>query len=446
MAGELCLLPLEVLIIILQHAPDLPSIYKFICASTRVNAAFEIDSANILDAAIGRSIPELKHLARMVAILGSFSSSPKPTYDDLLHVFEDLPKDVLSKAPAVFAFPPGTHGIRYLLLTAYRIETLLHICFVTLLENIHKLMWSMPPKSGCPLKRSRAGVSFQGAAWYPPSWVERFRVERALWKLMIYWNICAICQDFREDDYDFCRYSEKIRHIGSEIGPSIKNSISYQYEVEEMRCILSTAQELLGCTRKSFESLTPFARQNHPKPCIKTGASLINLKETFRWKFQEPRPREANSGYEDLYYGQEWHCALETNTKFRSQYWSIWRGKPTSTLDSQDRWFPDYLGLCIWDLKRLGYLGLATVYNNHLSIYEIDANIRTPCNASFSCSGSIPERWRAVFLQELARSLGQRGRLPEKYKTVINDWDMARLNVGSILDGLRSYVLRPVRR
>jgi hypothetical protein len=113
----------------------------------------------------------------MVAIFGSFSSSAKPTYDKFLLEFEKLPKEVVITAPASFAFPSRTPGIHYLLLTAYRIETLLHVCFVTLLENIHELMWSMPLKSGCPLKRSSAGVHFRGDAWYAPSWVERVELS-----------------------------------------------------------------------------------------------------------------------------------------------------------------------------------------------------------------------------------------------------------------------------
>lgn len=447
MVGGFSRLPLEVLIIILQHAPDLPSIYKFICASARVKEAFEIDSANILDGAIERSIPEFKHLARIVAIFGSFSSSTKPTYDEFLREFQELPKDVLTTAPASFAFPTRKPGFRYLLLTAYRIETLRHICFITLLENIHELMWSMPPKSGRSLKRSRAGVFFQGAAWYPPSWVERVRVERALWKLVIYWNVCAICQDFRDDDYDFRLYSAKIRHTNPKIGPSIKSFTSYQHQVEEMRCILSTTQELLGCTTRSFELLTPFARQDHLNPCIRAGASLTNLQETIHWRFQEPRPREDKSGCKSLYYGQERHCAFETNTKFRSEYWSIWRSKVSSAFNSHNLWFPDYLGICIWDLKRLSYLGLATVYDKCLSVPQIDANKRTPCNAQFDCGVLIPERWRAVFLLELARSLGERkGRFSEKYNTLINEWDTARLGAGYIVDRLRLYALRSIRR
>jgi hypothetical protein len=74
---------------ILQYAPDLPSIYKFICVSATANAAFQIDTACILDNAIGRSIPEYKHLARMIAILGSYSaSSSHPTFEELVKTYE----------------------------------------------------------------------------------------------------------------------------------------------------------------------------------------------------------------------------------------------------------------------------------------------------------------------------------------------------------------------
>lgn len=130
------------------------------------------------------------------------------------------------------------------------------------------------------------------------------RVEplRAFWKLVIYWNICAICQDFRDDDYDFHQYSTKIQCINPMIGPIIKSSTSSQHEIEEMRCVLSTTQKLLGCTTRSFEIFTLFSEQNYPKPCIKTSASLTNLNETVHWKFQEPRPMEV--AYKEVFYGQ----------------------------------------------------------------------------------------------------------------------------------------------
>jgi hypothetical protein len=55
MANALSRLPLELLFIILRHVPDLPSLINFICASARVNAAFELDPARIVDELIARS-------------------------------------------------------------------------------------------------------------------------------------------------------------------------------------------------------------------------------------------------------------------------------------------------------------------------------------------------------------------------------------------------------
>jgi hypothetical protein len=110
---------MEVLIMILQQAPDLPSTYAFICASSRAKAAFEIDSARILDAVLERSTPDIKHLVGMVAILGSFSSSSPPKFEELTEKYKARPLGEPTKA-----FAADTPGPRYVLLTAYRIEIL----------------------------------------------------------------------------------------------------------------------------------------------------------------------------------------------------------------------------------------------------------------------------------------------------------------------------------
>ncbi|GAD94531.1 hypothetical protein PVAR5_3157 [Paecilomyces variotii No. 5] len=130
MAGAFSRLSPELLIIILRHVPDLPSLFKLICASAKANAAFEIDPSHILDEVVERSIPDFKHLARMVAILGSLSvkASPNahseyppslPTFETLVNKYKSLPEGVLTSAPPSFAFAAGTPGPRYLLLTGY---------------------------------------------------------------------------------------------------------------------------------------------------------------------------------------------------------------------------------------------------------------------------------------------------------------------------------------
>lgn len=187
MASAFSRLPLELLLEILQNVPDLPSLYRFICAYAKANAAFEFDPILVLKKAIDRSIPHFRHLARMIAIMGSLNigigTDMRPASDlnfySLIAKVYSLPGDTLTTAVPSNAFAANTPGPRYLLLTAYRIEHLSHLCFVSLLQNIHELIFreSEPtPKS----KSFRPGVFFNPTAWWSPSWVERLRFERAL--------------------------------------------------------------------------------------------------------------------------------------------------------------------------------------------------------------------------------------------------------------------------
>jgi hypothetical protein len=136
----------------------------------------------------------------------SVDSSSQPTFDLFVGNYRSLRGDELTSVPPLSPFVAGTPGPRYLLLTAYRIEHLQHICLVTLLQNIHELTFFKPEdgklklKPGDALKQFRPGVPFTPAAWWSPSWIERFRVERSLWKLMIYWNIRAIHHGLAADD------------------------------------------------------------------------------------------------------------------------------------------------------------------------------------------------------------------------------------------------------
>ncbi|KAJ9195399.1 hypothetical protein DTO021D3_8369 [Paecilomyces variotii] len=187
-------LPPEVLRIILRNVPDLPSLYRFICASAQANAVFKMDAPHILDKVIKRSIPDFQPLARMISLLGSLDiriGFNSRRLSETVTRYGALPKDLLTKAAPSLSFITGTSGPRYVLLTAYRIEHLRHICFTTLLQNIHELIFVSPVDGRNfsdvhTLKQFRPGVFFKPVAWWSPSWVERFRIERALWRLFMY--------------------------------------------------------------------------------------------------------------------------------------------------------------------------------------------------------------------------------------------------------------------
>lgn len=422
MAHSFNRLPLEVLTNILNYAADLPTIYKFICASARANASFNIDSPCILDAAIERSIPEFKHLARMIAILGTFASSSDLSFKGLVDRYRDLPADALSTAPASYAFVKGTPGPRYLVLTAYRIEVLQNICFVSLLQNIHGVIWSISPADNeeayhYPIKQCRTGINFQAAAWWAPSWVEKMRIVRAYWNLFIYWNIRAISPDLTviADDWRFSIYRTALKAIDPCIGPrydkthdSRIHGFYVSHDIEEMKCVLAVTRDLLGAPFDSSSSFCPFTARRCESSSLrleKWAFSTI-FKESSQWRIEESRPVETLKGRQD---GQKSFCISDMNFHLRERYWHYLYLSFYLVSFEQDQLVlpPDYLGLCIWDLKRLGYLGLRYTPDNCLD--PCLGPVRNPTNNFFS-SSRFKMRWKDVFLHELLKFPGGQSR------------------------------------
>lgn len=430
MTTSLSCLPLEVLTIILQHAPDLPSIYKFICASASVNAAFQLSPARVLDPVIERSIPEFKHLARMIGIIGTFSAtSPRPTFEKLVNQYNnELPEDVLTTAPASFAFATGTPGPRYLVLTAYRIEILQHICFVSLLQNIIATIWWIPftdkRKPDSCLIKSKSNICFGAAPWWSPSWAEKMRITRAYWKLMIYWNIQLICPDLDEmEDYLFSHYRAKITDITPCIGPLVMqdNVWNTHHEIEEMKCVQAATHEFLSCDYHNTQFVPLKSRECRGIRLAEWTFSTTFM-ETSHWIFEEPKPvAEAKEG---LHNGHLRTSIDKTNSSYRASYWSCWFDNWTTRLsksDDYDPQFPDSLGLCIWDYKRQGYLGLAYIDERF-----IDPLLGPPksTESHFFKISLIANRWDELFKLELFRILGGQLRLiSEDLNNHIQQWN-----------------------
>lgn len=429
MTTSLSCLPLEVLTIIVEFVPDLPSVYKIICASAGANAAFQLSPARILDSVIERSIPEFKHLARMIAIIGTFSAtSSDPTFEMLVNKYNnELPEDVLTTARASFAFATGTPGPRYLVLTAYRIEILQHICFVSLLQNVHEAIWAIPftdiKDPGCRPIKSKNNVLFRAAAWWSPSWAEKMRITRAYWKLMIYWNVQLLCPDLEEtDDYLFSRYRALIQKISPCIGPYMKpESIwNIHHEIEEMKCVQAATHEFLSCDYHNTR-FVPLNSRDCRGIRLAEWTSSTTFKETSHWILEEPNPvTEAKEG---LHNGHLRQSADQMNSSYRLSYWSDWFDNWTQIFssDSYDPQFPDCLGLCVWDYKRQGYLGLA-----HMDDRFIDP-LLGPARSSeshFFKTSLIANRWDEVFMLEVFRLPGGQFRhFSNDLKNHIREWN-----------------------
>ncbi|KAJ9293332.1 hypothetical protein DTO271G3_7828 [Paecilomyces variotii] len=294
MVSTFARLPLELLSMILRNLPDLPSLYKFVCASSIVNSAFTIDAANILNEIIERSIPRFKSLARVIYVIGSLdihtgSKTPlhSKRFNSLIAKYKALPEGMLTN---------DTLGAWYLLLAAYRIEHLQHICFTTLLQNIHERIFTSYVDENTPsdklseLKSFRHGVFFKAAAWWSPSWVERFRIERALWKLFIYWNIrTTYYNDILEDDPDFSQYNKRILDLNPDIGVKNGRTWSASQELDEINCVSDAVSEFLNCNPMIFFTQLPIQKRQRCIGIAWTGFAQ-SLKETESWTFEEPKP------------------------------------------------------------------------------------------------------------------------------------------------------------
>jgi hypothetical protein len=356
-------LPLDVWIIILRYAPDLSTIYKFICASANASAAFSIDSPYILDAAIERSIPEYKHEARMIAILGTFlasssSSSSNFTFESLVHGYKNLPKEVLSTAPASCAFMKGTPGPRYLVLTAYRIETLQHICFVSLLHNIHEALWPILPNTEIhkhSIKNSKGGIDFQAVAWWSLSEAEKTRIMRAYWNLIIYWNIQEICPDLMatSDDYDFFKYRAMIKRIDPYFRPYSFKRFSVN-PVEEMKCVLGATRDFLSFPPRDSCLFTPFTSRQSFKFGLEKWVFTTVFEENPCWRFEVRKQVKERS------VGLHFMDCLKRRDKLLPKDFS---SAHSNSKPGDDDQFIDYLGICIWGDERLSWVALGSEFH-----------------------------------------------------------------------------------
>lgn len=129
-----------------------------------------------------------------------------------------------------------------------------------------------------------------------------------------------------------------------------------------------------------------------------------NFIEISHWRFEESKPeKEVNEG---LLNGNLRLSVEKMNSSYRAAYWSFWFKKRTRRLSKSDCYNPqfrDYLGLCIWDYKRQGYLGLA-----HTDDRFIDPLLGPPrtSESHFFKASLIANRWNELFELEVSRLPG----------------------------------------
>jgi hypothetical protein len=405
-------LPAEIIIMVLGHAPDLASLYNLTCTCARISSVFDIDSARIVDKVIINALPrETWGLARLLAIFGATASHTGPyigpsqptTFDEFVTNYQH------PKVPALYPSLRGTPGPRYVLLWAHRIRQLQHICLVTLLHNIHQMRPSYPNdpdfKSKVGPTEFPIGVPFAPSAWWSPSWVERYRVERALWHLVVQWGLQAMGGHGSEiDDQMRSLFILNIRRICPKPPPLNTNRRRLRdYIGDEMNCISKAVRRFLGCSPfEFFHTYSTEARVAQLEKALSKISTLLG--ETEPWRSDDPRPDERS-----LFLNKNWGlaaCYINVSSLglcygFPPSDLLGHSNSPTGILFTADDFkLFDRLGIFIWSGKRIAYLGL----QHQLPKWE-DNRFKLPY--TYIWGGEYDAReftmyiWRSLLLLEL---------------------------------------------
>ncbi|SPO07358.1 uncharacterized protein DNG_10052 [Cephalotrichum gorgonifer] len=462
-------LPIEIVLTIMEEVPDLPTLYALICASPQAADLFNKYSVHILNFLIPRSMPkELQDFARWIAVVGSLKTpnGPYATEDPTLENFTiKYRKDNGRRAQRerLIRDLTPTKGPRHVLLAAHRIQRLERVCLARMLDLLHELEPSYPHGPTVKLDEESQSdnlfeqppESFRPSASWAPSWIERFRVQRALWQIMVgsYASFipglpeAGVSRENREAWHDIFNPYKPLEFV---VG---RWSMGYQ-RGDVYDCVHDTLHDLLGCSpTKLFTGRASESEVEH----VQSQLSKISPKG---WEHDEPQPVETEegdimgqsrrhidcAGYGTRFYVLEYRGAVSSGPLKRSDFRAVSR-----------------LGLAVWDTERMLQLGLAQPSRRRMGLatpassdsHSAAINDQSAANdedfvasdddASGSEDGSVVSdstlddfegrlcAWRSVFLQELPRlkgtSLGDEVLSPQCYE-LLEMWKRREVTSG----------------
>ena len=257
-------LPPELVFVILRNAPDLESLYQFVCTSKWASWVFEGDSVRIVNEVIRRTIPGFASAARIVALFGSLNSNPSSCFrsssrtinvNELVATYTQLQGGNPNQAPPLWPSLAETSGPRYLLLSAYRIRCLRRICLSILLQNAHATPYlgpeaqEMEPGAGSATKGRVIGLPSCRRAGWPPSQGEKYRLQETLWKLMVNWSFRS-AKEAEPDIPRRAQYDHVEKCVSSAVWP--RTGESRLEIVCRMECASLAVQSFLDCSPSEF--------------------------------------------------------------------------------------------------------------------------------------------------------------------------------------------------
>lgn len=341
-------LPAPILLDTMKLVPSLPSLYQLTRASGATADMFGECPAEIVGAVIGPLPEELRRIIRAVAMTlleqcADQESGSETSALNIESVLEGLSSGATMRNPIPLDLPLSS--------TKILVGCACHIYQLTagFLEcHIKRLNAIQPQHLFDPRHGFRASVHAndifenypKGRAYTPPitgtpSWVEEYRVVRALWLLQLYRVL--------ETKHDPLK--RKSSPIGAEDygfseawGPRLKD-----WELDNMECVQDWLNEM-------HVSLYPVTETGHPS------SLQVSLEEAERRSILEQAPTDKLSHA----WQQDFDASQHFSMSFR--FFHTYGKKALSSVLKNSQWKTfRRLGFGIWDLKRMAVMELLAV-------------------------------------------------------------------------------------
>lgn len=287
--------------------------------------------------------------------------------------------------------------IRSLLHLSSQIQIIGESFLATHLRRINSIEAQHLPKGALAFRRDMVFQNYPQGIPYTPqitrsiSWVEKYRVERALWRLQLHAILTpgqTAVRPFDSTQYPTgtFRSPQLARIYPASIYRAFKG-----WELDEMQCV----QDHMNEHRLSLQ-VPVSAQVEYPNPLpMQHKAAITSISkspnETPQWPALPDPPTDAiaHAWYQDA-------SAAERPTEPYRMFATYGTNSPSSPLQGVDWAIFRRLGFGIWDLKRMGTMELFTVHQRQISG---DEGERIRCGAGDNMGlDNILFTWRSIKL------------------------------------------------
>lgn len=405
-------LPLPLPLFILNRLEDLGTLHYILQSSPAASAIFAEYYCEITESILSNFVPLLQRILRTVVYTRCQPANIKAQCDtvqafDIFRATHFLGADAgptpLRKSTTTFA------AVRSLAVTASQVQSLSASFFVTHLDRVNKIRPYCTIKAETYIEDQWAMVPGPGHVQYDiipceePSWIEEQRVLRALWRIVIYFDLLGIVrpkEDQESEVWDSLVLEGPRRLWWTDRHVKRRDLGLAACHMQEMDCVFEFLCETSGMTTTSGAPATSL----QTLPAIELNASSI-LKPTPSsdpiaklWCRLPPELRNPSPAY-TFYINQQILKAICTlhNNAIRHTNKRPTNKRPRKEYDwaSCEYSFDHlrYLGMSMWDQEKLARLGLTATH--HLPSHVEGRYLLGPHRTSPGAE-ELFIRWRSI--------------------------------------------------